>query len=352
MSRTLKQADELQNNFLDERVSDLLSKFEALAPYGRKQREQGIKSEELEGWKSLASKEASLLKATYPEDDKPESERTYGTCLRQITALKKQLKLAAKTDLKDHANYHPVQTIITHFGNALSFLFSPYKERQNTKYRDVVDERSTPENRIELDLSPFLKLAHEVLTQVANGATKDEVNWRDVSCALSLVTGRRMGEIHLSGEFSQASTHEVLFKGQLKGKSRKMKVTAQDGTIKQVTLRDYEFRIPTLVAAELVVKGIEWLEANGKRFDKDEDPERVNRTYSKVLSEKVKEWALMDGMTYHKFRGAYFRACVENAQIDPFDWEDYARLVLGDDDSATIKAYKRFIIKPDSVTHI
>jgi hypothetical protein len=96
MSRTLKNADELENSFIDERVSVLLPKFEALAPYGRKQREQGINNENLEGWKVLATKEAALLKATYP-DDKPESERTYGACLRQITALKKYLKLAAKT---------------------------------------------------------------------------------------------------------------------------------------------------------------------------------------------------------------------------------------------------------------
>ena len=57
-------------------------------------------------------------------------------------------------------------------------------------------------------------------------------------------------------------------------------------------------------------------------------------------------------MTYHKFRGAYFRACVENANIDPFDWEDYSKSILGDDDSATIKAYKRFKIKPGSLTRI
>ena len=351
MSRTLKNAEELENGFIDERVSALLPKFEALAPYGRKQREQGIKNENLEGWKQLATKEAALLKATYP-DDKPEPERTYGACLRQITALKKYLKLAAKTQLKDHANYHPVLTIVTHFGNALSFLFSPYKARQNESYREAVNERSTPENRVELDLSPFLKLAHEVLSQVANGATKDEVNWRDVSCAISLVTGRRMGEVHLSGEFRQVGDYKVVFKGQLKGKSRKLKVKGQDGSIKQVALRDFEFTIPTLVPAELVVQGIQWLEANGKRFDRDEDPERVNRTYSKVLSEKVKEWAIMDGMTYHKFRGAYFRACVEDAKVDPYDWEDYARSILGDDDSATIKAYKRFIIKPGSITRI
>jgi hypothetical protein len=347
MSQTLKNLEELENSFIDERISVLLPKFEALAPYGRKQREQGIKNENLEGWKALATKEAALLKATYP-DDKPEPKRTYGTCLRQITALKKYLKLAAKTQLKDHANYHPVLTIITHFGNALSFLFSPYKARQNEGYRGNVGERSTPENRIELDLTPFLKQANEVLTQVANGASKDDIEWRDVSCTLALVTGRRMGEIHLSGEFNWVGDYEVTFKGQLKGKSRKVK---HDG--KKVALRDYEFIIPTLVRAELVAKGVRWLETNGKRFERDEDPERVNRRWAKVLSERVKDdWYIFEGMTYHKFRAAYFRACLENASVDPYDWEDFSQRILGDDDSATIKSYKQFIIKPGSVTKI
>jgi hypothetical protein len=352
MSRALKQTKELENTFIDERVTVLLPKFEVLAPYGRKERENGVRSEGFEGWKKLAANQAAMLKARYP-DNKPEAERTYNICLRQITALKKALRVAAKTRLKDHANYHPVLTIITHFGNALSFLFSPYKSLQNETYREVVDIRSTPENRVELDLSPFLKLAYEVLIQVRDGATKTDVNWRDVSCALSLVTGRRMGEVHLSGFFRQTGSYELAFQGQLRGKSRKLKVKGQDGSIKQVALRDFEFTIPSLVPAELVVKGVHWLEGNGKRFSRDEDPERVNRTYSKVLSEKVKEWAIVpEGMTYHKFRAAYFRACVQNSNIDPFDWEDYARAILGDDDSATIKAYKRFVIKPGSITKI
>lgn len=336
MSRTLKAPEELENSFVDERVKVLIPKFEALAPYKRKQREDGVKSEDLEGWKYLATKEASILKANY----EPMS------CLRQITVLKKALKLAAKTDIKDHANYHPVLTIITHFGDALSFLFSEVTLDKNTRYRQAVEVRSAPENRIELDLSPFLKQAYEVLHQVTNGASKEDVEWRDVSCALALVTGRRMGEIHLSGEFKQIGDYQIAFKGQLKGKSRKVKVGE-----KKLALRDYEFSIPTLVKAELVVKGIAWLEANGKRFERDEEPERVNRRWSKVLSERVgDEWHLFEGMTYHKFRGAYFRACVENAQIDPFDWENYAKSILGDDDSVTIKAYKRFVIKPGSLT--
>ena len=338
MSRTLKAPEELENSFVDERVKVLIPKFEALAPYKRKQREDGIKSEDLEGWKYLATKEASILKANY----EPMS------CLRQITVLKKALKLAAKTDIKDHANYHPVLTIIAHFGDALSFLFSEVTLDKNTRYRQAVEVRSAPENRVELDLSLFLKKASEVLEQVAKGAYKEDVEWRDVSCALALVTGRRMGEVHLSGEFKQIGDYEVAFKGQLKGKSRKVKVGE-----KKLALRDYEFTIPTLVKAKLVVKAIVWLEAYDKRFERDEEPERVNRRWSKVLSERVAdEWRLFDGTTYHKFRGAYFRACVENASIDPYDWEDYAKQILGDDDSATIKAYKRFIIKSDSITCI
>ncbi len=61
ISRTLKNSEELENSFIDERVSALLPKFEALAPYGRKQRELGVKNEALEGWKALATKEDELL---------------------------------------------------------------------------------------------------------------------------------------------------------------------------------------------------------------------------------------------------------------------------------------------------
>lgn len=338
MSRTLKVADELTNTFIDQRVKVLIPKFEALAPYKRKQREDGIKNEGLEGWKLLATKEASILKANYEPM----------TCLRQITALKKALKLAAKSQVKDRANYHPVLTIIAHFGDALSFLFSEHTVTKNERYREAVDVRTAPENRIELDLTPFLQQANEVLTQVKCGATKDDVEWRDVSCAVALATGRRMGEVHLSGEFNHDGEYEVNFKGQLKGKNRKVK---QGG--ERIAVRDYEFTIPTLVRAELVCKGIEWLDANDKRFERDEDPERVNRRWSKVLSERVKdEWYIFEGMTYHKFRATYFRACVENASVDPYDWEDFSMRILGDDDSATIKAYKRFVIKPGSITKV
>lgn len=340
MARQLKFAEELENTFVAERVAQLLPQIEALAPYKPRQREQGVKSEGLAGWKALATREAAILKANYP-DEKPEDEREYGAALRQITALKKALKEASKSDLKDSANYYPVNTVITHFGNALSFLFSPYKERQNVRYRETVKARSQKENRVELDLSPFVTKAHQVLLEVTNDAKLEDIEWRDVSCALSLATGRRMAEVHLSGEFKKIDDYTVSFRGQLKGKHRK---------IEGQSLKSYEFKIPTLIKADLVLAGIEWLDKYDKRFARSEDPERVNRRWSKVLNEKAKDWAIVEGMTYHKFRGAYLKACLINESVDPFDYLDYARSILGDNDEATIKAYQRFEIKPGSVT--
>lgn len=359
MSRQLKQADELENTYVDERVKVLIPKFESLAPYKRKEREKGKSlgtGEKLEGWQNLALNEARILKSRYP-DSSPDDKKIYGSATSQVTRLKKALKTEAKKLVKDPANYYPVQTIIVHFGEALSFLFREYKSRSNEDDRAAAKERTASENRIELDLTSFLKEAHRILVLVSNGATTSDIEWRDVSCAIALVSGRRMAEVHLSGEFRSTDDYQLRFKGQLKGKARKVKIPTDDGNKKDVMLKDFEFTIPSLVKAELVVKGIEWLDEKGKRFPKEEKPERVNARWSKVFSERVNdEWFLFEGMTYHKFRGAYFAACVKNAEtegsVKSVDYERYAFQILGDNDSETVGRYKRFDIKPGSLTRI
>ncbi|MTJ10794.1 protelomerase family protein [Anabaena sp. UHCC 0204] len=346
MSRELLEADELTNSYIDDRVEILLPQFEALAPYKITQRKKGVG--DLTGWHKLAIQEARLLKLTYPDDDKPEDSKEYGTALRQITALKKYLKLASKTELKDAALLNPVNTIITNFGNELSNQFAIYKENQNTRYRETVTERRKVENRIEIDLTNSLKYAYNILTDVKNG--EDKINWLDVSCAVALATGRRMAEVHLSASFELIDSHTVAFKGQLKGKDRKIRVVD-----KAVKLRDVTFTIPTLLPADLIINAINWLNSNGKRFDKDEDPERVNRRFSKTLNQKCKDWDIFpaDERTYHKFRAAYLRAAIINdGNVDPYDFTDFAKEVLGDDDESTINAYKRYGIKEGTLTKI
>ncbi|WP_138506534.1 protelomerase family protein [Nostoc sp. PA-18-2419] len=344
MSRELKGVDELENTYIDERVSWLLPQFEALAPYKLTQRKKGVG--DFLGWERLAVIETKNLKINYP-DSRPEDEKEYGTALRQITALKKALLTAAKTELKDHALINPVKTIITHFGNALSYQFASYKERQNSRYRETVTERREKINRIEIDLTNSLKYAHNVLTDIKNG---QDANWLDVSCAVALATGRRMAEVHLSATFEKIDTYKLAFKGQLKGKTRKIR----QGD-KAVHLRDVIFKIPTLISAELVCFALQWLDEKGKRFPQDEDPERVNRRFSKTLNEACKSWDIFptDERTYHKFRAAYLRAAIVNdGNVDPYDFIDFAKLVLGDDDESTINAYKRYEIKSGTLTRV
>lgn len=345
MSRPLLETDELKNSYIDDRVEVLLPQFEALAPYKITQRKKGVN--DFTGWHKLAIQEARLLKLNYP-DDKPEDDKEYGTALRQITALKKALKLASKTELKDAALLNPVNTIITNFGNELSNQFAIYKENQNTRYRETVTERRKVDNRIEIDLTNSLKYAYNILTDVKNG--EDKINWLDVSCAVALATGRRMAEVHLSASFELIDSHTVAFKGQLKGKDRKIRVVD-----KAVKLRDVTFKIPTLLPADLIINALNWLNSNGKRFDKDEDPERVNRRFSKTLNQACKNWDIFpaDERTYHKFRAAYLRAAIINdGNVDPYDFTDFAKEVLGDDDESTINAYKRYGIKEGSLTKI
>lgn len=344
MSRTLNKAEELVNTYIDERVQYLIPIFEGLAPCKISDRKKG--RGDLPGWQSLAIHEARSLRINYP-DERPEAEREYGTCLRQITALKKQLKKAAKTQLKDPMLVNQVNTIITNFGNALSDQFAAYKFQQSTRYKETVKERRQEENRVEIDLTNSLQFALDVLSAIKKG---EDANWMDVSCAIALATGRRMAEVHLSASFEKVDEYSVIFKGHLKGKGRRVRVGD-----KAVAVRDYGFTIPTLLSADLVCFGLQWLEEKAKRFPSDEDPERVNRRWSKVLNQHVKDWDIFpdSDRTYHKFRAAYLRACVENdSTVDKYDFADYAEQVLGDKDETTINSYKRYQIKPGSVTKL
>lgn len=344
MSRTLNKAEEISNTYIDERVQYLIPIFEGLAPYKISDRKKG--RGDLPGWQSLAIHEARLLRINYP-DERPEAEREYGTCLRQITALKKELKKAAKTQLKDPMLVNQVNTIITNFGNALSDQFAAYKFQQSTRYKQTVKERRQEENRIEIDLTNSLQLAIDTLLAIKKS---EDVNWMDVSCAVALATGRRMAEVHLSASFEKVDEYTVTFRGHLKGKTRRVKVSG-----KAVPVRDYGFTIPTLLPADLVCFGLQWLADKGKRFPTSEDPERVNRRWSKVLNEHVKDWDIFpeNDRTYHKFRAAYLRACVENdPTVDKYDFADYAEQVLGDKDETTINSYKRYQIKPGSATKL
>lgn len=325
----------LTNTYVDTRVKYLLPLLESLTQFKPTKRRTGGKginyqteeNEFLKGWETLAMEQQAHMMAYYPDTTGKDE---YGTCLRQVTALKKALRHAVNTDIMDKANRKPLITVISHFGNDLSKRFQVYKAKQNIRVRNEVANRSLPENRIDLDVSPFIQKAFKVLATLDQLESSD---WKQVSCALALATGRRMVEIHCTASFRVIDEHTVGFKGYAKGKSREI-----DG----VAIEDYEFTIPVLVPAQLVIDGLAWLSEHGKRV---EDKPQVNRKYSRYLSETVKkDWAILpvEDMTYHKFRGAYFGTVVAKSGINPMDYMNYARNILGDNDEETIRHYQRF----------
>lgn len=287
------------------------------------------------GWKTLAAREAALLLCTYP-DRRPESQQTYSTCVRQAVRLKEALQEAAKTNLKSRRNYRSVLTIIKHFSEALCFQFEVYQYCSEESLYQYLSQ-------FDLDLSPYLTQAHQVLQAAASGATVQDIEWRDVSCALALVTGRRMAEIHWSAQFQWLDRYSVVFTGQLKGKNRQ---------IEGDSVQNYQFEIPTLIRADLVCQCLDWLGFQGKRCSPDEDASRVNRRWSKVLSQRVKEeWAVMgEHTTYRKLRAAYFQAAWANHPDEEISVTDYARAILGDNDEATVQNYQHYTIKPGTLT--
>ena len=342
MSRQRKE--EYENTYVDDRIKILLPKFEALAPYKINDRKKG--KDGFTGWEQLASQEVRLLKVVYP-DDKPEGEKTYGAAYRQSQALKKALRAVTANRLKDPMVINQFQTIVKNFSLAITFLFSEYKAKQNEIDDQKVTERRKPENRVILDLTNSLKYAYNILTDIKNG---ENANWLDVSCAVCLATGRRMGEIHLSASFEKIDDYNIIFKGQLKGKGRKVRLAD-----KAIKLIDVPFPIPVILPADLVIFALDWLGKKGKRFDRTEDPERVNRRFSKPLNIACKDWDIFpkEERTYHKFRAAYLRSCIINdGNVDPYDFTDFAKKILCDNDEAAINAYKRYEIKEGSLTKI
>lgn len=351
MARKILDSEELTNSFVDERVKVLIPHFEELAPYKIKDRQKG--KDGLTGWEQLASKEVRLLKLTYP-DTSPEAEKTYSSAYRQSQALKKALINITEDSLKDPALLNPVKTIAKNFSLAVTFLFSEYKTLANEKYKERVDDRSTEENRIEIDLTSSLKYAHSILMDIKKG--EKDIRWTDVSCAIALATGRRMGEVHCTATFVKIDTYKINFTGQLKGKTRKVKSAGN-----AVPLQDMTFPIPTLLPADLVCLGLDWLgnasnfiENTSKRFAPEEDVERVNRRFSKPLNVQCKDWDIFpEGeRTYHKFRAAYLRASCINDNVKDQDFMRYAKKVLIDNDENTINSYIRYEIKPSTLTRL
>ena len=97
----------------------------------------------------------------------------------------------------------------------------------------------------------------KVLLEFAFNALISCEDWRDVSIALIITTGRRMSEIHgVSTSFQIVDENTLLFEGQMKTKGR---------------VNVYAYEIPTLVPVSLVLNGIAYLKSCGRIYEETED---------------------------------------------------------------------------------
>lgn len=362
--------DEQTNTYIQSRALYLFPLIEKLALIDRPNlRRDGTSN--LPGWKKLALQETVNLKDYYPDNIdsrgniKPLADRRYHTAWNQNNKLKHELfRLINSSHLQDKALLKPMLNVTTKISNEIASRLMEYKMKSNHEYKRKVDERKKPANRIEIDLTTILKRANEILSYVnqchqTKTIISRKVNWRDVSCAIALTTGRRMSEIHQSGNFEYKSDYELLFSGQLKGKER---------TVDNSKLYDHVFSIPTLVKAEYIIAGMVYLSTSNKRIYKNLPTVKVNELYSKALSKAVTDnWSiyeplydryltLIDKQTYHRFRAFYFVACSENYRLehkgDLVDSANYASQIMGDRDMTVLESYQRYTIKNNSITRI
>lgn len=333
------RAEKLKDTFTEETVGALIPKLEGLV---------ALKADKASEWIELNAKmQATKLKTRFP-DPRPEAEKRYHSAINALPKINKGLTEALDWGLQEPKNRRAVEMYVGLFYRALLDEFSPYRNRNNANYKEETQRRSEAGERIVINPQPFLERAYMVLESLDDLTPKE---WPEVSCAIALATGRRMSEIHSSAVFGLIDEYTLSFRGYLKGKTR---------MVDEVSIFEHEFIIPTLLPAQLILNGMEWLEMNGKREICNDDSYRaVNSRFGTPLNNHVKgcDWNFMAGqtgarMTYHKFRSFYFRCALKVSNPDHFDVEKLSSQILGDNDPDTIQAYKRFDLVPDAICRL
>ena len=173
--------------------------------------------------------------------------------------------------------------------------------------------------KITVSFKPILEFSQAILRQI-NDMKPSE--WRKVSIALAIATGRRMAEIHLdSTKFEYVNKTTCKFTGQLKVK----------GGAEEYFTKNPSYEIPVLVDAQLVVNGHEWLKAKGKTVL---TTQAANTRYSKDLSDTMKALKNKLGIehnffTYKGLRTIYAQVANHIFNKDDRDNMLYLAQILG-----------------------
>lgn len=191
-----------------------------------------------------------------------------------------------------------------------------------TQQKKGLQERQLAKRKKAKESISFKPL-HDFAVKTLNNLDKLSFRqWKRVSIALAITTGRRLAEIHQeSTKFEYIDKKHVNFTGQLKIK----------GDAEEYFAKNPSYQIPVLVDAKLVIEGHQWLKDNNKVVD---NPKAVNRRYSGDISQAMKGLKANldinhDFFTYKGLRTIYSQVCSKVFNNDDSDNTLYLAEILG-----------------------
>lgn len=191
-----------------------------------------------------------------------------------------------------------------------------------TNQKKGLQERRLAERKPEketISFTPIYEFAVNVLNNLDRLKTPD---WKKVSIALAITTGRRMAEIHLNKtSFQYLDKTTCNFIGQLKVK----------GDAEEYFTLNPAYSIPVLVDAQLIVKAHQWLKDHGKTVD---DSKVAANRYTKDLSDVMKllkeKFSIKHKFfTYKGLRSIYAQVCNQVFNNNDSDSVLYLAKILG-----------------------
>ena len=292
---------------------------------------------------------------------------TFFTCLLKRSIQSGQIK----------QEYY--KKIIQPIHRKLLDTYTDFRKKSKEEYYKKVEIRKNIDCLISVDIQKYIKTSYDILSNC------EKNDWRDISMALALVTGKRLSEIHETGIFNNIDRtlegrdflkeYQMSFKGQLK--------TNVENRVK-------EYYIFTLIPSDIVLKAFDYLVSIGrkKQIDKYKNiqlkdgykPFNPLQYYAKMISEHVNKKTIVSKLNFisdtkaledieelkkqgidTKFEYRLFRSmnarCISQAfskfkynKGRVFDSADVESLVgnqLGDS-LQTLVSYKRFYLEPET----
>jgi hypothetical protein len=170
-----------------------------------------------------------------------------------------------------------------------------------TSMKKGLQERRVAQRKKQKAVISFKPLHEFALRWLGNLDKLSARDWRQVSIALAIATGRRMSEIHCSAKFEYLNDAHLKFTGQLKVKGLAAEYFADHPS----------YKIPVLVPAKLAIAGHRWLIEKGKTSP---TPQRAARRLAPRLGESMlllkKSLGIEhDFFTYKGLRSIYALTC-------------------------------------------